>query len=93
MTKEGSTDKQDNIMERNNLDFMAMIKECRKGGYRNWSQLLIPFCQSYFEHERPLRYIQSELLRLYQLDISIHTLKYVRTKYNNTKSIIPESKL
>ena len=80
-------------MEKNNLDFMAIIKECRKGGYRNWSHLLIPFCQNYFEHERPLCYIKSKLLSLYQLDIPIHTLKYVKTKYNKNKSINPESKL
>lgn len=91
ITNVDSIDKQDKIMEKINIDRIAMIKDCKEGAYRKWSQLLIPYCINYFDNERSLRYIKSELLRLYQLDISIHTLKYIRTKYNKTNIAIARS--
>lgn len=70
------------------MDFgdIEQIKKIRNNGYRGWAIYLIPFCKNYFDAEVSAAFIQQELLELYDFQISIHTLRFIRTKYKKSLS-------
>ena len=70
------------------LGDIEQIKKIKKNGYRGWASYLIPFCKSYFDANISVAFIQQELLELYEFQISIHTLRFIRKKYR--KSLVEE---
>lgn len=65
---------------------MEQIKKMKENRKIGWGKRLIPFCKSYFDKDSPITFIKTELLTLYQLDIAIDTLKYIKTKYKKNLS-------
>ncbi len=70
------------------LGDIEQIKKIKKNGYRGWASYLIPFCKSYFDANISVAFVQQELIELYDFQISIHTLRFIRTKYR--KSLVEE---
>lgn len=66
------------------LGDIEQIKKIKKNGYRGWASYLIPFCKSYFDANISVAFIQQELLELYEFQISIHTLRFIRKKYRKS---------
>ena len=71
-------------MTTNDFENIEEIKKLKENCNIGWSKHLIPFCKSYFEGDFPLSFIKKRIVELYELDISIHTLKFIRTKYKKS---------
>jgi hypothetical protein len=74
-------------MGNNDFEIIDKIKQLKKNGNIGWAKLLMPICEVYFDDQLPLSYIKIKIAEQYQFDVSIHTLKSIRTKY---KKSIPE---
>ena len=78
-------------MENNDFEIIEKIKQLKINGNIGWAKHLIPICKSYFDDDLPLSFIKVKIAELYHFDVSIHTLKSIRTKYK--KSIREKSSL
>jgi hypothetical protein len=78
-------------MENNDFEIIEKIKQLKINGNIGWAKHLIPLCESYFDDDLPLSFIKVKIAALYDFDVSIHTLKSIRTKYK--KSIREKSSL
>ncbi|MEA5461976.1 hypothetical protein VB796_23095 [Arcicella sp. LKC2W] len=71
-------------MENNDFEIIEKIKQLKINGNIGWAKHLIPLCESYFDDDLPLSFIKVKIAELYDFDVSIHTLKSIRTKYKKS---------
>ncbi len=66
-------------MDANDFD-IEELKRMQKGKYLGWSKYLRPYCQKYFDAELSLKFIKQKLKELYDMDVSVDTLRAIRNK-------------
>ena len=66
-------------MDANDFD-IEELKRMQKGKYLGWSKYLGPYCQKYFDAEFSLKFIKQKLKELYDMDVSVDTLRAMRNK-------------
>lgn len=73
-------------MKNNDFEIIEKIKQLKNNGNIGWAKHLIPICKIYFDDHLPLSFIKIKIAELYHFDVSIHTLKSIRTKYKKSLS-------
>ena len=66
-------------MDTNDFD-IEELKRMQKGKYLGWSKYLGPYCQKYFDADFSLIFIKQKLKELYDMDVSVDTLRAIRNK-------------
>ncbi len=66
-------------MDTNDFD-IEELKRMQKGKYLGWSKYLGSYCQKYFDAEFSLKFIKQKLKELYDMDVSVDTLRAIRNK-------------
>lgn len=63
-----------------NIESIEELKRMQKRKYLGWSKYLGPYCQKYFDAGFSLKFIKEELKELYDMDVSVDTLRAIRNK-------------
>ena len=64
-----------------NIESIDVLKKMQREKYKGWTKYLIPFCSKYFDAKLSLKFTQKELSELYEMKVSIDTLRILRNKY------------
>jgi hypothetical protein len=70
-----------------NIENIDELKRMQKGKYLGWSKYLGRYCQQYFDAGLSLKFIKQQLKELYDMDVSVDTLRAIR---NRAKQEMPK---